>query len=246
MPIFISSIILQVALVVHIVKTGRSTTWIWIVVMLPLAGSIAYLIVEVLPGVFGGRAAHQARKNRRGAIDQNKAISSVAQDSSVTDTVENSLKLAEKCMGKGFYEEAKKLYQKSLKGIYEYDPEIMYGLAEAEFGLRNYSKAKQLLDELIVKNPDYKNADAHLLYARTAEELNDTDLALKEYEVLNDYFPGPEATYRYALLLKSNGEFKKAKILLEKILHQSKISGKHYNTLYKEWVSLAKSEYRKY
>ena len=37
MPLFILSILLQIALVVHIVRTGRNTTWIWIVVMLPLA-----------------------------------------------------------------------------------------------------------------------------------------------------------------------------------------------------------------
>ena len=50
MPLFILSILIQVALVIHIVKTGRSTTWIWIVVMLPVAGSIAYFVLEGLPG----------------------------------------------------------------------------------------------------------------------------------------------------------------------------------------------------
>ncbi len=62
MPILILSAILQVALVVHIIKTGRSTTWIWIVVMLPLAGSIAYLLLEVLPDLMAGRQAEGYNK----------------------------------------------------------------------------------------------------------------------------------------------------------------------------------------
>ncbi len=179
MPIFVLSIILQVALVVHIVKTGRNTTWIWIVVMLPLAGSIAYLIVEVLPGIIGGRTISQAKRNIKSVTNPNEDINSAAYEYSVTDTVENFLRLAEECMSKELYEEAKKLYEKSLKGIHEDDPELMHGLAKAEFGLKNHIRAKQLLDALIAKNPDYKNADDHLLYARVAEELNDTELALK-------------------------------------------------------------------
>ncbi|OIO72489.1 MAG: hypothetical protein CO186_03685 [Zetaproteobacteria bacterium CG_4_9_14_3_um_filter_49_83] len=49
MPLIVLSVLLQVAFIVHIAKTGRSTYWIWIVLMLPLAGSIAYFIVELLP-----------------------------------------------------------------------------------------------------------------------------------------------------------------------------------------------------
>lgn len=62
MPFFILSVIIQVLLIVHIVKTGRNTTWIWIVVLLPAAGAIAYFIVEILPELMGGRSARKAKK----------------------------------------------------------------------------------------------------------------------------------------------------------------------------------------
>ncbi|PCK07520.1 MAG: hypothetical protein COA42_13985 [Alteromonadaceae bacterium] len=32
MPLFILSLLFQVGFVIHIIKTGRSTTWIWIVI----------------------------------------------------------------------------------------------------------------------------------------------------------------------------------------------------------------------
>ena len=242
MPVFILSLIIQVALVVHIVKTGRSTTWIWIVVMLPLAGSLAYVIVEILPGIMGGRAGRKVKKNVEKVVNPNKSIQEAVQDFSVADTVENSIRLAEECINNGMFDDAKQLYEKCLKGVHESDPYIMHGLAKAEFGLKNFSQVKSILDKLIAENPDFKDAAAHLLYARTAEALNDTQLALQEYEVLDGYYPGPEATYHYALLLKNMGDHDKAKALIEKILHKSKTAGNHYNAVHEQWISLAKNE----
>jgi len=242
MHIFILSVLIQVAFVLHIVKTGRSTTWIWIVIMLPLAGSIAYFVLEVLPDLLGSRTGRKASSNLRKVINPNKDMNEAAYNYAVADTVENSMKLADEYLNKSMFSEAKELYAKCLRGVHESDPDIMFGLARAEFSLNNFSEVISILDKIIDKNPDYKNADAHLLYAKSLEVLNETDLALEEYKALDVYFPGPEATFRYALLLKNKGEHSKAKELLEKIIHSSKFSGKHYNDLYKEWVKKAKIE----
>lgn len=242
MPIYILSVLIQVAFVLHIVKTGRNTTWIWIVVMLPLAGSIVYFLVEVLPGLLGSRTGRKASSNLKKIINPNKDIKDASYNYSVSDTVENSMNLAQECLNKGMFDEAKRLYKKCLKGVHEYDPDVMTGLAKAEFYLKNYSDVKNILNELIEKNPGYKNADAHLLFARTLQELNEMDLAIEEYETLDVYFPGPEATYRYAMLLRIKGENSKSKDLLEKIIHMSKISGSHHNSLYSEWIKKAKTE----
>jgi len=242
MHIFVLSILIQVAFVLHIVKTGRNTTWIWIVIMLPLAGSVVYLLVEVLPDLLGSRTGRRASSNLRKIINPNKDINNASYNYSVTDTVENSMKLADECMNKNMFHEAKELYGKCLKGVHEYDPDIMYGLAAAEFSLNNFSEVKSILDKIIEKNPDYKNANAHLLYAKCLHQMIETDLDLKENKAIDVYFTGPEATFRYAMLLKSKGEHSKVKELLEKIIHSAKISGKHHNSLYKEWIKKAKSE----
>jgi hypothetical protein len=63
--------------------------------------------------------------------------------------------------------------------------------------------------------------------------------------VLDGYYPGAEATYRYALLLNNSGDHEQAQTLFEKILHSAKISSKHYGDLNKQWISLAKKEHRK-
>jgi hypothetical protein len=242
MPFVVLSLMIQVAFIVHIMKTGRSTIWIWIVLLLPGAGSIAYVLLEILPELMATRAARKASRHMEQVINPNKAINAAVEDYSIADTIDNSLKLAEECMNKGMHEEAQNLYKKSLSGIHKDDPEIMFGLARAEFSLSNYSESKRILDLLIQKNPDYKNQEAHLLYAKTVEALGELSKALEEYGVLAGYYSGAEAKYRYALLLRQQGQVDKAKNLLGEIVNLSKTSGKHFQSLNKKWIDLAKKD----
>lgn len=242
MPIFILSVIVQVAFVVHIVKTGRNTTWIWIVIALPVAGSIAYFIVEVLPGLGSSHTARRTKKTLVNTLNPNKDLNQAVQNYTLSDTVENTMKLAAECLNKEKYAEAKSLYERCLIGIHKDDPELMQGLASAEFKLGEFEICKGILDDLIAKNPDYKSPDAHLLYARSLEELGETQEALHEYEALDKYFPGPEATYRYAKLLQAIQQQDKAIELYEKIMVQAQQAGNHYNNIYGQWIKLAKAQ----
>lgn len=45
----IGIIILQVALAVHAIRTGRPFTWVFLIVVFPLVGSLVYLIAELIP-----------------------------------------------------------------------------------------------------------------------------------------------------------------------------------------------------
>ncbi|TAA47858.1 tetratricopeptide repeat protein [Corallincola spongiicola] len=241
MPFFIISILMQVCLVVHIVKTGRNTTWIWIVVMLPLAGALAYLIVEVLPDMFGSHGGRAATRIIQQKLNPNKSLKAAAQNYAIADTVQNSAQLAQEMLGKGMFVEAGKLYENCLKGVHEDDPYLMHGLAQALFGQNKFQAVKSLLDELIQKNPDFKNADAHLLYARTLEALGEQG-ALEEYQVLHGYYPGPEASYRLAVFLRQLGRIDEANLILQEIMKKALYAGKHYIRQHRVWIKKTKAE----
>ncbi|HEY4645959.1 MAG TPA: hypothetical protein VIH25_06725 [Steroidobacteraceae bacterium] len=70
MPLLILSLAIQVLLIVHAIRTKRNSLWIWALALLPLAGPIAYLIVEVLPEL--------ARSWRRHTIEGCSAIGSIS------------------------------------------------------------------------------------------------------------------------------------------------------------------------
>lgn len=241
MPLLVISILLQVALVVHIVKTGRNTTWIWIVMMLPVAGGIAYLLVEVLPSLSQSRTARTAKQKASQTVNPLKQLRDVAKNYNISDTVENTLALAEELEKKNMFEESVKLYQKCLKGSFEFDPDILHKLASAQFYASNFVAARSSLDVLIEKNPNYKNADAHLLYARCLDELNETDAAMHEYQALSEYYTGPEANYRFALMLINLNRGDEARHYLEAIMERAEQSPPHYAVLHKEWLSKTKN-----
>ena len=94
MFLYILQLVLMVAFVVHIVKTGRSTIWIWIVIMLPFAGALAYLIVELLPELMNSRTGRTAAKKVDATINPHRTLKQATQQYTLTDTVENTLQLA--------------------------------------------------------------------------------------------------------------------------------------------------------
>ena len=140
------------------------------------------------------------------------------------------------------FQEAKSLYEKALSGLNEYDPDIMFSLAKVEFSLEDFEKTKQILESLIENNPEFKNQEAHLLFARAVQNLGENEKALEEYEVLAGYYSGAEAKYRYAVLLRQLGEVEKAEALLGNIIQNSNQFGKHYWSMNREWITLAKKE----
>jgi hypothetical protein len=52
-PLFILSGLVTLALIVHCIKTDRNRIWIYVLVLLPGLGSLAYVGAELLPEMLG-------------------------------------------------------------------------------------------------------------------------------------------------------------------------------------------------
>lgn len=239
MPFLILSVLLQVALVIHIIKTGRNTTWIWVVMMLPLAGSIAYFALEVLPGLANSKGGRKAQRDLKQAIDPNRAAREALQAYQRSDTVQNAVNLAEQLLRQDEYGQVQDILKPCLRGAHNDDAMILFHLAAAAFGLSDYAECKILLDRLIEKNPDFQNPEAHLLYARGLESLGDSDGAGHEFEALHQYFSGPKASYYYAMFNRTLGRDGLAQTLLDEIAHDAIKANAHYRDIHREWIKKA-------
>lgn len=243
MPLLVAlSVLVQILLVIHILKTGRNNYWIYLVIFAPLIGSVAYLVLELLPEFFGTRTGRRLSKNLDSAINPHRNLKKAALNLEIADTVENARRLAQECLSAGRFADACELYRKSLSGLYHDDPNLMLGLAHSLFGLGEFQQVKNTLDELKQKNPDYQHADAHLLYARALESMGDIAAAQHEYEALADYYPGPEPTVRLGLLLQQQGRLQEAQERFARVLAVAKTSGRSYRDFHQEWIATAKRE----
>jgi hypothetical protein len=207
-----------------------------------LIGTLAYLIVELLPEWTNSRGAHQARRRVAKTLNPDRDIKTATRQLAVADTVQNSIALANQHLERSQFADARDLFARCLKGVYADDPLILLGLAKAQFGLEQYGDVIATLDRLKQRNPDSRSPEGHLLYARALELSGQADAALHEYEALSRYYPGPEPRCRLALILKAKGDSAAARDLFQRVLSESEVAGKHYNALHKEWVALARKE----
>ncbi|HEY5809263.1 MAG TPA: tetratricopeptide repeat protein [Povalibacter sp.] len=242
MPFFAVSILIQVALIVHVIRTGRNSLWIWVLALLPMAGPIAYIVAELLPELFGGRTARRAVANVRKTLDPTRDLRQAHKLARLTDSIDAKRRLAEQLADAGQFKDAIASYRAALMGLYEHDPHLLLGLARAQFADGEPAAARQTLDQLIAANPQFRSIEGHVLYARALEGEGDLAKAAEEYAALVSYDAGAEARYRQAVLLKRMGKVVQGNELLRKLLDDSELTTRHARQLQKEWLDLAKRE----
>jgi hypothetical protein len=209
-------------------KTGRPVTWVFIVMFFSIVGVAAYVIVELLPEWTNSRSGVQMRRRLSKLADPDRNLKSASQRLAVADTVQNTILLAAECLAKEKYTEAEELYRRAMRGLHADDPVLLYGLARARFGLGNFAGTIEALDLLKEKHPEQTSGDGHLLYARAKEQLG--------------YYAGPEPACRLGAMLKERGRTDEAQALFQKVINQSRIAGRHYNSIHREWVEMARRE----
>jgi hypothetical protein len=240
MPIFvIVSLIVQAVLIVHCIKTGRNFIWVWVILLLSYVGALAYVAVELLPELFGSRTARRAGRGMKKIFDPGGDLRRYEQQARVGNNVANQQRLADELVRQGRFEEAIAEYRKALTGLYEHDPNLMLGIARAQFEKGDATAARTTLDELIRLNPDFRSQEGHLLYARALEAEGNYAKALDEYKVLSPGYPGAEASVRYAQLLKSQGRPDEARKIARDVVDQARIAPAHYRRAQRFWLDQA-------
>lgn len=241
MPIaMVAGYVVQLLLILHVVRTGRSQYWIYILLFAPGLGGLAYFIAEILPEMLGTRGARQAVTNARRAFNPEGDYRALAEELDTADTIENRRRLAEEALRLGKIEQAIALYKTARTGMYKDDPLVMQGLAKAFFAAGDFANCAATLEALKAANPRFESGDAHLLYARALEGLGRRDEALAEYEAVARYFAGAEARCRYALLLRQAGRTQEAKQLFTEVVRGVDKAGGPFKRAQREWYDIAK------
>lgn len=236
MPFLIISGLIQLALVIHVLKTGRNNSWIFVISLVPLIGSLAYVLIELGPELMNSPSHRNKLKT---LIDPKHELHSAEKDAKIADTFGTRTRLADTQLEEKQYALAENNYKDALQGLYEFEPNTMAKLAQAQFFQQKYSDTKSTLDTLKEHNPEHRDQDAHLLYARALENLGDTKSATEEYDALVQYYTGPEPHVHYAQMLAKQNKTSDAMALLDAVQETADLSAKHYSKLHKHWINRA-------
>ncbi len=237
--LLLGSIVVEVVLIIHAIKTGRNFLWVWVLLLLPGAGSVAYIAVELVPELFRSSTARRTARGMKRALDPGANLRRYENEARVTGDVASRQRYADELARHGRYDEAIGVYRQILTGLYAQDPNIMLGLAKAQFGKGDATAARTTLDELVRLNPDFRSPEGHLLYARALEVEGNVAKALEEYKALAPSYPGAEASVRYAQLLKAQGQSAEAATIARELLEQARIAPAHYRRAQRPWLESA-------
>jgi len=232
------SFIVQAFFAVHAYRTGRER-WMYLIILVPVIGSLIYVLTELLPEIRYSSTGRRAESRIAGIIAPSDNMTKLRERLALVDSVENRQLLARECVNAGEYDEAIELYASCLKGIYKDDPQLMLELANAHYLCERYSDAKDVFVKIRSAHPDLRHAEGHLLFARTLENLGEDGSALREYKEVANYYPGEEASCRYALLLKKMGCEQEASEVFNKIILRSRIGGRRNTRRERRWVKTA-------
>lgn len=239
---FLIELVIQVLLIIHCIRTGRNTLWIWALGLLPMAGPVAYVLVEILPGLFNNRGTRRAVRGMQRALDPEQDLRRFEMEARQIGDVASRQRYADELLRQGRGGEAVTVYQQALSGLYETDPNLLLGLARAQFATRAFGDARATLDQLIAQNPDFRSPDGHLLYARALESEGQSERALEEYAALVKYYAGAEAPLRYAQFLRTLGRQEEARRILRELLDHARLAPRHYRKMQQPWLSDAQRE----
>ncbi|HPQ97264.1 MAG: tetratricopeptide repeat protein [Thiothrix sp.] len=231
--------IIQLAFAYHVIRTGRETYWIFIIMFIPGLGCLLYFVTQILPDLRGDLRVRRAGNQLLKAVDPQRELRQRREELELADTLENRLKLADECMEAGLHVEAIELIQQALNPANRDEPYILLKLAQAQFGAGQYQASVDTLDELIAANPNFRSPDGHLIYARSLEALGHKQEALEEYESLATAYPGEEGRARYADLLVELGQRSKAEEVWREMLLRSRRAPGYYRRKEKPWLKQA-------
>jgi hypothetical protein len=239
--LYLAPVLLEIACIIHAVRNGRVFPWVMVIFFLPVVGSIAYLAVEVVPGMLSGRTARSLSTNVRHLADPHRGLREKLREVEMVGSVDAGRALAEEYIRRGGYGEAVSLYRAALQGQFQNDPALLLGLARALFLSGDGAGAQQNLDALQAADPAFVSADAHLLYARALELQGKLEEAREEYRKLARYYSGEEARCRYAMLLDGMGQSAEARDIYTEIVKSLDGGPRHYRRAQREWGDIARA-----
>jgi hypothetical protein len=227
----------QIACILHVIRNGRATLWIMLILFAPGIGAVVYFIVEVWPDL---RAGRRGGLNLKIPETSAGAIKRLQDELEFSNTVAKRVELAQALASARRFDEAAETLAVSLRGVFKDDPVLTLELAEVHFQAGRHAEtlaALETLDRLKSKDGRQRRL---LLAARSLQALGRKDEARERFETALEQASGEEPRCRLAQFLIAEGETAKARALFEELLRNAKVGGGVFRRHNREWIALAK------
>ena len=229
-------VIVAILFAVHALRTGQERWWLLVLFVFPLFGSVIYAIAVFLPEISKSRSGRRVVRGLRDTLNPGRELREAEAEFEHSASIANRVRVADALTGAGRRDDAIVAYREALRGVHSDDPDIQVKLARALLENDEAGAARDLLEGLIARRPDFKSPQGHLIYARALASSGDRDKAREEFDALIGYFAGIEARARYVEILESWGEPAAAATLVTESLRHIKHMPTSSRRLNEEWI----------
>lgn len=226
MIVYAAIIAVQVALIIDVIRHGANRVWIMALMFLPLASTIAYVIVEMLPRLKHNRHVRQAHAQIVDKLDPERELRAAREALDIAQTAANRIRYADALVAHGRYVDALPLYRDAI-GIGKADYRTGEKLARCQYLSDKNDEALATLDAMTPPSAPSDKDRIALLRARILEDLGRDQEAERVYAELVERYPGDEVRCRYAGLLLRQGRKTEARRLLDEVEHRLKRMDRH-------------------
>jgi hypothetical protein len=231
---------LQAICVIHCLRRGTQNKWIWLIVFLPLIGSIAYIFTEIIKK----QHVSSVGSNIGNVLNPGGKIEKLEKNFRFTDTFTNRMALAEAYLENGMTQKAIDLYEPGLKGMFSDNELLIKQLILAYYRVERYEDIVRIAPR-IVNTLDFSKSQANLLYALSLEKTGKNDLAEKEFRSMNHRYSNYEARYHYGKFLLAQNRYEDAAAVLHDIVDEAQHMNRGEKGSSKVWIDKAKQEWNK-
>ncbi len=224
----------QLALIVHVFKTGRPYWWFWILLSAPVIGGIAYTFIELLPDLraSGGGDAFlwQPRAWR---------IRKLQQELEETDVIKTRFALAAELLAAQKPDEACAVAEESLRGVFRDDPHTLATVARYQLEAGKFSEALAALDKVKVEADRMLGQEVAFLRGWALVQAGRHTEAQPRLKAIESILLGEQPRYFLALSLQQSGSVAEAKALWEDIRKRFRRAGRGWRRSEKRWFKLS-------
>jgi hypothetical protein len=225
--------LVQLGLIIHVFKTGRPYFWFWVLLVAPVIGGIAYVLIELLPNLQSPGNSFTLWKPRAWRI---RALRAELEES---DTVKLRLCLANELLAGGKAPEACAVAEECLNGAFRDDPHTLARVARFRLEAGKYHDALVALDQVRVEADRMLGNEVAFLRGWAFVQAGRQTEAQPILRTLESVLLGEQPRYFLAVSLEQSGNRTEARAIWEDIRKRFRRAGRGWRRAEQRWFKLA-------
>jgi hypothetical protein len=208
---------LQFFCIYHLYKNKNDYFWFFVILFIPVIGSIIYLITQV----YNKRDAETIQNEIATIINPSKKVKDLSAKVDFSDTYQNRSNLADAYIEIGDFNNALINYEKALKDTSGNDFYSIEKIIECYFELGAYDKVPNYAIK-IKEHRDFKKSRVQFLYGMSLYNDGQFEEAERELLQINVAYSNYEERLSLSKLLNERGKSSEAKNILHEISDEAK------------------------